>query len=162
MREALWSAAIHAALQSASRIAGEAGVPSAAMPEANTAFNGARWRGGYFCLQGASIVAWWAVMFLRPSTMRMFLPGEMATNALTAFLPADVLFAAGSFVTAWLAFRSHPRERLAAWFVAGAACYATLWCVGIWVLTGEALAGVFFMFPCAIASVACALLASRP
>lgn len=92
----------------------------------------------------------------------MFLPGEMASNALTAFLPADALFAAGSFVAAWLAFRAHPRERLAAWLVAGAACYATLWCVGIWALTGEALAGVLCMLPCAVASVVCAVWASRP
>jgi hypothetical protein len=93
--------------------------------------------------------------------MRYFLPHAMPVEALTAFLPADAVFAASSFVAGWLAFRAHPRERLAAWFVAGAACYAMLWCIGIWALTGEALAGVLCMLPCAVASVACAVWASR-
>ena len=129
--------------------------------EGNTTASNARLRGGYFTVQGAGIVVWWAVMFYRPATMSWFFPKGMATEALTAFLPADALFAAGSFVTAWLASRAHPRERLAAWFVAGAAVYATLWCLGIWLLTGEALAGVLCMLPCALASVACAVWAGR-
>ncbi len=132
------------------------------MSDGNTNGTNARLRGGYFALQGIAVVVWWVVMFVRPATMRLFLPSDVPVEALTAFLPADALFAAGSFVAAWLAFRAHPRERLVAWFVAGAACYATLWCIGIWALTGEALAGVLCMLPCAGASVACALLASRP
>ena len=118
-------------------------------------------RGVYFILQGAGIVVWWAVVFHYPSVMWHFLPLNMPVEALTAFLPADALMTAGSFVASWLAFRAHPGERLAAWFVAGAAFNATLWCIGIWWLTGEAFAGVVCMLPCAVASVACAVWASR-
>lgn len=121
----------------------------------------ARLRGGFYALQAFGIVLWWAVMFNRPSTIRAFLPASVVNEALTAFLPADAVLALASIVAARLAFRVHPRERPAAWFVAGAACYATLWCAGIWAQTGEALAGVLFMLPCALASLCCAMWANR-
>lgn len=93
--------------------------------------------------------------------MRLFLPSAFSSEALVAFFPADVALALASLATAWLVYRGHAFERSAAWFVAGCAVYATLWCVGIWLLTGEAFLGAAMMVPCAFASVACAVWARR-
>lgn len=137
------------------------GVPSAAMSHFPSETFNSRIRAAYFALQGAGVLVWWTVLFHGDQFISHFIPATYPTETLTAFFPADLLFAAGSFTASWLAARRHTGEVAVASFVTGCACYATCWCFAVWLQTGDALASVVFMAPCAFSNVVCATWAAR-
>lgn len=118
-------------------------------------------RSVYYAVQGTGTLIWLWWLVADGSRARSFIAASQNDETLVAFFPSDVVFASASFAAALFAFRRHEWERPAAWFAAGCAIYATLWCAGVWWQTGEAAAAVAIMSPCALASTACALWAHR-
>lgn len=90
----------------------------------------------YYALQGAAIATWWAMIWAAPSTRRWFFGLGAPQWTLLGFVPPDFALAAASL---WAALR--PRNCAPAWFVAGAALYATLASAGaagfVWI-SGDA------------------------
>jgi hypothetical protein len=82
----------------------------------------------YFWLQGSAVIGWWVLLMLLPSSRRLFLPVTAANDGFAALLLPDLgALALGSLVAGQLIRRGRPAGKLAAWFVAGAASYATLY-----------------------------------
>lgn len=117
----------------------------------------------YLALQGAAVLAWWAMLWLAPATRAAFTPPGWPRSTLLAFwLPDLALAAGGSLAAAWLTLRGSPARVAGSWFVAGAMAYGTLYCLGASLAAGGAWLSVALMVPGALASIAVALLASVP
>lgn len=117
----------------------------------------------YFALQGGLVLAWWAMLWLAPSTRTWFTPPGWPQSTLTAFWLPDVgLAAGGSLAAAWLTARGHRAAGAARWLVAGAMAYGTLYCLGAALATGGAWLSVALMVPGAVASTGLALVAAVP
>lgn len=102
--------------------------------------------GGWFALQAAAALAWWTAMILSPEFRVHFLPQDFPAEVLWALLPADaVLFFGGSTAVAIAFFNRWAAARPMAWLVIGATGYATLFCWGGFLATGQAVCGALCM-----------------
>lgn len=112
----------------------------------------ARLAGSYFGIQAAGILGWWTLLFLRPEYRAHFQIDPGSEASLLAFLPPDLLLAAGSLAASLLCFR---RSRLLTpmlWLVAGGVTYATLYCLAGSLLTGSGWLGFLLMAPAMLLS----------
>ena len=81
----------------------------------------------YYAIQGLAVIAWWAVLYLVPSSRQYFALERSSETSLMAFWLADLSFLGiGSLAVGWLCFRDHEYSRIAAWFVTGAVSYASV------------------------------------
>lgn len=132
-------------------------------PQAVFAAQVRRAAAAYFALQGALVLAWWAMLWMAPSTRAPFTPPGWPQSALMAFwLPDLGLAAGGSLAAAWLTARRMPAAGAARWLVAGAMAYGTLYCLGASLATGGAWLSVALMVPAAVASTGLALVTAVP
>lgn len=101
----------------------------------------------YFILQGASVAAWWLLLFFVPSSRAYFRMGDSEATLLSFWLPDLILLAAASFVAAGFCFFQSRFTSLALWFVAGAISYAGFYCLAFALLTDTGWLGVTLMLP---------------
>ena len=110
-----------------------------------------RYAAVYFVLQGVAVFAWWMVILLMPASRQYFLLEPNSETSLLAFWLADLLLLAGGSLTAGaLCFINGRYKKIAAWFVAGAIGYATLYCLIFTLTTDSGWLGVVLMFPAMI------------
>jgi hypothetical protein len=102
----------------------------------------------YLVVQGAGALVWWLALLWHPPLRKYFLPARTPDALLLAFgLPDALLFIAAAWLAAW----GWQQQR--AWTLpvlclhVGAACYAALYCLALWLMTGQALVGALLMFP---------------
>ena len=105
----------------------------------------------YYAIQGLAVIAWWAVLYLVPSSRQYFALERSSETSLMAFWLADLSFLGiGSLAVGWLCFRDHEYSRIAAWFVTGAVSYASVYCFAFALMTDVGWLGVTLMFPAMI------------
>src|ERR1700741_1632526 len=108
----------------------------------------------YFFLQGVLVVLWWIGLHMRPELRVHFQPPGTPDAVLLSFvLPDLLLLAAGSFAATYAITFGLRWAQPAAWLVAGATAYATLYCLALSVETGGAWLSVVLMVPSALLSV---------
>lgn len=106
----------------------------------------------YLRLQALLVASWWLALWLAPSTRPWFVVGDWPAATLLAFaLPDAVVLVLGSWLAAHGLANSRPWARRLLWAVAGAAFYATLWCLGANLVTGAGWPSTALMVPCAVA-----------
>lgn len=112
----------------------------------------------YFALQGASGLAWWAVMLAFPASRELFWPrspgGGFDDRGLLAFaLPDAVGFVALSLACAWALWRGWRRAWTLLCLHAGALGYATLFCLNLALSSrGETILPALLMAPALVAT----------
>lgn len=112
----------------------------------------------YFAIQGLLVALWWMSLALRPEFRAHFqAPGGTEAFLLAFLLPDLLLLAAGSLATTYGIAFGRRWASSAAWLVAGATAYATLYCLALAAATGGAWLSVVLMVPAAILSVLFAL-----
>lgn len=106
----------------------------------------------YLVAQATVVGAWWLVLWLVPPVRAPFVVGDWPEATLLAFcLPDVVVLVLGSLGAAH-ALRAHrPWGPPLLWIVAGAVCYATLWCVGATLCTGAGWLSTSLMLACSAA-----------
>jgi hypothetical protein len=120
----------------------------------------------YWWLQAALVALWWLGLILWPAWRQPFRPSASPEVDLLAFAVPDLaLLVAGSWAAGFATRRAAAGAPwaahvavAAAWLTAGAAAYATLFCVGWLWLTGEPWPAVLAMLPAAVGSVVAAVL----
>ncbi|MBX7053998.1 MAG: hypothetical protein K1X36_03505 [Pyrinomonadaceae bacterium] len=101
----------------------------------------------YFALQGAAVIAWWAVLFFFPYSRQYFLLEKSSDISLMSYWLADLSFLGmGSLTAAWLCFYDNEHSRIAVWFVTGAVSYASINCLEFTLMTDIGWLGVTLMF----------------
>jgi len=92
----------------------------------------------YLATQASLVAAWWLLLWTWPAAREPFLPADWPEATLFAFvLPDVVLLVVGSLATAHALRRERPWARAALAALLGAVLYATLWCIGTLVATGD-------------------------
>ncbi len=85
----------------------------------------------YYVVQGAAVLGWWVLLATVEPAREWFVPEGDAPNELLRFWLPDIgLLGAGSWFVAWAVARQGSWSRAAAWWLAGAACYAGLFTLG--------------------------------
>jgi hypothetical protein len=110
-----------------------------------------RFAAAYLILQSLAVTAWWVLLFVQPHWRVYFKPAMVPDSALLAFALPDMVLLIGAGL--WAAYRliSRPDSVLVPLALhTGGAVYATLWCLALWALSGEAVAGGLLMLPSAI------------
>lgn len=121
-----------------------------------------RWIAAGLWAQALIVTAWWLALHARPDLAAHFLPAGWPAAALFAFWPGEVvLLIAGSIVGAVGVARRARWTPAVLWALAGAALYATLFCLGALLSTGSGALAVAAMLPCAIANGVWAAAAER-
>jgi hypothetical protein len=114
-------------------------------------------------LQAAVIAAWWLCLWLWPGSRAPFVVGDWPEATLFAFWPADVaVLVVGSALAARAVQKGARQAPALVWALAGAAVYATLWCLGTNLATGSGWLGTSLMLPCAAGMLLCARAAGKP
>lgn len=117
---------------------------------------------GYLLLQAMSVAAWWIWLCTsKPARERFTFAGWPEESLLAFAVPDAVLLVFGSALAARAIVQHKAWAPLAAWLVAGAAAYATLFCIAGSVLTGSMWLGTVMMLACTAGSTWVAL-ASHP
>ena len=81
-----------------------------------------------------SVAVWWFCMLHVPATRPWFFPDGHIEHALRSFVMPDlIVMAGGSMLAAWLIYTGRPGAAAAAWFTAGATCYAAVYTIA-WAL----------------------------
>ncbi len=102
----------------------------------------------FLIAQGASIAAWWLMLFLRPDTRAAFMAPGADDATLLAFGVGDLLlYGGGSLVAAWGLVRRARWAWPALCVVAGAGLYAALYSVSLPLLSGGGWLGAVIMAP---------------
>jgi protein-S-isoprenylcysteine O-methyltransferase Ste14 len=115
----------------------------------------------YFAFQGVAVILWWLLLILHPSSRSYFQMQSAPEATLLAFwLPDLALLAPGSLVASYLCFRGNSLELIVLWFVTGAICYASLYCLAFALMTDTAWLGVVLMFLATLLSVTSTLAVS--
>jgi hypothetical protein len=102
----------------------------------------------YLLIQGGGLIVWWAMLLAFPATREPFTAPNAPESTLFAFILPDLLvYAAGSFITAYglAAHKSWAWPALC--FVTGATVYASLYAFALPFLSGGAWLGAAFMLP---------------
>lgn len=120
-----------------------------------------RVRAACYAALGASVVAWWIALAVRPLSLHLFAPSGFPAGQFAFFAFPDVALATSAFVACACAWRRSALERFASWFLAGATVYPTLWCASVSLRTGEAVPGLLLMLGAAALALACAIAATR-
>lgn len=108
----------------------------------------------YLWLQAMLVAGWWLVLWLAPTARTPFVVGAWPEATLLAFAVPDLaVLVLGSGTAAHGLAHDRPWARPLLWLVAGAACYATLWCLGANLATGSGWLSTAMMAPCAAAMV---------
>jgi protein-S-isoprenylcysteine O-methyltransferase Ste14 len=111
--------------------------------------------GGYFLIQGVTVLCWWLLLWVVPSTRGWFRMGSGADPTLMAFcLPDLILFGAGSLAAGGLCLRGSDLAPAALWGVSGAVSYAALYCLDYAWQADAGWWGVTLMLPAMLLSVA--------
>jgi protein-S-isoprenylcysteine O-methyltransferase Ste14 len=93
----------------------------------------------FMMLQGIAGIVWWLMIWLWPTCRPWFFYMDEAQLTLRSILLPDLLlFVLGSLTTSVMLYRQHPWACLFLAGVMGATSYATLYCLGISLLTGHA------------------------
>lgn len=101
----------------------------------------------YFVAQAVAIVGWWMLLVLAPDSRVWFFPEPLTGDALMSFWLADLgLLVGGSLLTAWLVHTHNPAATAAAWFLAGAFYYPSIYCLTVSLKLGGGELGVAAMF----------------
>lgn len=104
--------------------------------------------GVYLVCQGLAGAAWWGCLVGMPLTRDCFKPPGAPDWAILAFWLADLLlFVVGSLLSAVFVFRGSALARPVLWFTAGGVSYASLYCVGLSLLTGTVWLASAAMLP---------------
>jgi protein-S-isoprenylcysteine O-methyltransferase Ste14 len=112
-----------------------------------------RTAGIYLLVQAFAVAGWWIVLVAHPPARMPFRLGGAGEEALLAFwFPDLVLLAAGSAGAGLLVLLRHALAPTAAAAVAGAALYATLYCVAGALLTDGGWWSVAAMLPAGLLS----------
>jgi hypothetical protein len=83
-----------------------------------------------------------------PASRAYFTPQGAPDWTILSFCLADsLLFVVGSVLSGVLLFRGSPYARPVLWFTAGAVSYASLYCVGLSILTGSVWLATGAMLP---------------
>lgn len=112
-------------------------------------------------MQGLGIAVWWLVLFAWPESRQAFIPEPPGELALLGFWLADATAASASLAAAILLRGGSRYAPAALWLAAGCMVYASLTCLGLSWLTGEAWLAVALMLPAATLSVAGAWMQTR-
>jgi hypothetical protein len=115
----------------------------------------------YLGAQAVLVAAWWIVLWLEPSSRAPFLPTGWPDSALFAFVVPDlVVIVCGSAMAAFGVRDNRAWTRPVLLVLFGAVFYATMWCFGCVVTTGEGWLSVAMMVA-RLAGTGWALSASR-
>ncbi len=110
----------------------------------------------YLALQGLAGAAWWGMLWLWPQSRDWFFaPAFGQTHIVALALPDITLFAAGSMVAAMALHRGWRWGLVATAIVAGATAYATLFCFGTSLATGEAWLATVLMSAASFITAIC-------
>jgi len=102
-------------------------------------------------IQGLFCLIWWLKMFTDPAMRVQFVWAGVPEAAFFAFTGPDILlYAGGSFASAFALSGSKPWAMLAVGITTGAILYAECLAIGLSVLTDSAWAGAVLMAPSAI------------
>lgn len=116
----------------------------------------------YLSVQSILVAVWWMVIATRPDVRDLFRPVDAPDLMLMSFWLADmVCVASGSAIAAFMIHRREARRLPALWFTSGAMVYATLYCIVITAMTGEAILGMLLMAPATAITVAIARAESK-
>jgi hypothetical protein len=110
-----------------------------------------------FAIVAAGVAVWWFFILHVPASRAWFFPGGVVEHPLRAFVMPDLLvLALGSAIAAWLILTGRPGAVAAAWFSAGAACYAAAYTIG-WSLHEDVPpASPLLMTAAAVLAIICA------
>ena len=93
----------------------------------------------YLVFQAIVTGVWWLVLFTVPASVAVIQPAHWPAESLLSFCLADAaLVIGGSLVAAYATVTHRKWAGIIVWVLAGAVCYATLYCVGVSKLTDEA------------------------
>lgn len=105
----------------------------------------------YFAVQGVGVFAWWMMMWTYPQTIRYFQIDPLSQTSLLSFWLADlVLLGLGSLAVSWMIAAGYKFAPIAAWLVAGAVTYASLYTLVFVFTTDTGWLGVTLMLPAMI------------
>jgi len=109
-----------------------------------------------FTILAAGVAVWWALILHVPVTRPWFFPDGVMEHAFRSFVMPDLLILSlGSAIAAWRLWTGRPAVA-AAWFTAGATCYAALYTIG-WSLHEDVpLASPLLMAAAAALALICA------
>ena len=100
----------------------------------------------YLLVQSLLGAVWWILLFLRPSTRRVFVPEQFLDAVLLSLAAADVaLFVLGSLFAGLALLWNWKHSRAICLIVLGAVTYATLMCLGWFAITGQPIVSVICM-----------------
>ena len=117
----------------------------------------------YFLGQGVAIGAFWLAMWVLPAIRPSFiLPGAPAASFLSLVLADAGLLLITSFAAAWSVLSPGRRTIPLLWLHAGAALYAGLYAVGLWLFDPRLWLGAGLMLPVLATPLTVAVAASRP
>lgn len=103
---------------------------------------------GYLVLQGLAGAVWWICLVWIPSSRAYFAPEAPPGWTILSFWLADsLLFVVGSVLSGVLLLRGSPYARPLLWFTAGGVSYASLYCVGLSILTASVWLAAGAMLP---------------
>ena len=116
----------------------------------------------YLISQSVLVAIWWMAIALMPDLRDWFRPAGAPDVMLLSFWLADfVCIVFGSALAALWLHRRDRRRTPALWFTSGALVYATLYCIGVASMSGEAWLGVLLMAPAAVVTLLIARAESR-
>jgi len=93
----------------------------------------------YFLIQAIAVGLWWGLLWTIPSSASWFHPTAWPDESLFAFFFPDLfILIGGSLFASIVVWRAVSWAHLAAWSVAIAAWYPTLYCLGASVITDQA------------------------
>lgn len=105
----------------------------------------------YLMFQSVAVAIWWILLGVQPPLRTYFKPTTAPDVMLFAFaLPDAVFFLGAAWWAAWRLINKHQKAILPLALHMGGALYAWLYCLLLWILSGEGLASVLCMLPCVI------------
>jgi hypothetical protein len=102
----------------------------------------------WFLAQSLVIAGWWLSLWWLPSLRPWFTVGTWPVETLLCFVVPDLLvLVGGGALAAQALWHTRPGGCNLAYLVAGASLYATLWCLGANLFTGDGWLATGLMVP---------------
>ena len=115
----------------------------------------------YLAFQAGSVAAFWLLLWLVPAVRAPFLPADVPPRMLASLALADGVFLPiTSVAAAWSLLRPSRSTRHLLWLHAGAAVYAGLFAIGLWIVDRSLWLGAGLMIPVLLTPPAIAWAAS--
>lgn len=115
----------------------------------------------YLAFQAGSVAAFWLLLWLVPALRAPFLPADVPPRMLGSLALADGVFLPlTSAAAAWSLLRPSRWTRHLLWLHAGAAVYAGLFAIGLWIVDRSIWLGAGLMIPVLLTPPAIAWAAS--